>query len=83
MGIVSHIGKASSGGMRHSYLKCELAVLFTIYVGHYVSDVCCVRDGVWQSYNDCHVSEAREEDIRQRRQGTGYIFFYMHKSVDT
>jgi hypothetical protein len=62
VGIVNHIGKASSGG-------------------HYISDVCSGREGVWRSYNDSYVTEAREEDIRQRRKGTGYIFFYMHKSV--
>lgn len=50
-------------------------------VGHYISDLCSA-EGVWHSYNDCHVNEVREEDIRQRRQRTGYIFFYMHKSVD-
>ena len=47
--------------------------------GHYISDVCSVGEGVWRSYNDSYVTEAREEDIRQRRKGTGYIFFYMHK----
>ena len=41
--------------------------------------MCSGREGVWRSYNDSYVMEAREEDIRQKRKGTGYIFFYMHK----
>lgn len=40
-----------------------------------------VRDGNWKSFNDSTVTEYREEEVRQRRQTTGYIFFYMHKYV--
>ncbi len=38
-------------------------------------------DRDWKTYNDSVVSDTREEDVRQRRQTTGYIFFYMHRSV--
>ncbi|KAL5489394.1 hypothetical protein EMCRGX_G018483 [Ephydatia muelleri] len=47
--------------------------------GHYITDVNCVRDGTWKSFNDSMVVEMKEEDVRQRRQCTGYIFFYMYK----
>ena len=32
-------------------------------------------------YNDSQVTEMKEEDVRQKRQTSGYIFFYMHKQV--
>lgn len=48
-------------------------------VGHYISDVYSVKEGVWKMYNDSQVTEMKEEDVRQKRQTSGYIFFYMHK----
>ena len=48
-------------------------------IGHYISDVYSVVDGMWKSFNDSQVTECREEDVRQRRQASGYIFFYLHK----
>ena len=47
--------------------------------GHYISDVYSVGDREWKTYNDSQVADTREEDVRQRRQCTGYIFFYMHR----
>lgn len=49
--------------------------------GHYISDVYSVSERTWKTCNDSQISEIREEDVRQRRQTTGYIFFYMHTSV--
>ena len=51
------------------------------HTGHYISDVCSFPDHSWRTYNDSQVSEVREEDIRQRRQTTGYIFFYLHRYI--
>ena len=48
-------------------------------LGHYISDVYSVKEGVWKMYNDSQVTEMKEEDVRQKRQTSGYIFFYMHK----
>ena len=59
----------------------DMVPQFTPHVGHYISDVCSVREGVWKSFNDSMVTEYREEDVRQRRQASGYLFFYMHKYV--
>ena len=51
----------------------------TPLTGHYISDVYSFPDHSWRTYNDSQVSEVKEEDIRQRRQTTGYIFFYLHR----
>jgi ubiquitin carboxyl-terminal hydrolase 26/29/37 len=47
--------------------------------GHYISDVFSASEHSWKTYNDSMVFDVREEEVRQRRQTTGYIFFYMHK----
>lgn len=54
-------------------------VIFVARAGHYISDVCSIGEKCWKTYNDTVVSEVREEDVRQQRQTTGYIFFYMHR----
>ena len=85
-----HVG-GDSGPLLHTawgpFYDLGLVVLY-LYVcsclcaGHYISDVLCAKEGTWKSYNDSVVTEIREEDVRQRRQRTGYIFFYMHKLAD-
>ena len=56
-----------------------VCVCVCVFPGHYISDVYSVGDHEWKTYNDSLVADTREEDVRQRRQCTGYIFFYMHK----
>lgn len=53
--------------------------LYFTFLGHYISDVYSVKDSVWKSFNDSHVTELKEEDVRQKRQTSGYIFFYVNK----
>ncbi|KAK3083221.1 hypothetical protein FSP39_017155, partial [Pinctada imbricata] len=45
--------------------------------GHYVSDVFSIQKQAWFSCDDNHVTKMAESEIRERRERSGYIFFYL------
>ncbi|XP_062861616.1 ubiquitin carboxyl-terminal hydrolase 37 isoform X2 [Trichomycterus rosablanca] len=49
--------------------------------GHYISDVYDMKKQSWLTYNDLEVSRTQESTVQRDRDRSGYIFFYMHKSV--
>lgn len=49
--------------------------------GHYISDVYDMKKQSWLTYNDLDVSRTQEAAVQRDRDRSGYIFFYMHKSV--
>lgn len=52
-------------------------------VGHYISDVYDMKKQSWLTYNDLDVSRTQESTVQRDRDRSGYIFFYMHKSVSS
>ena len=50
--------------------------------GHYISDVYNLKSKKWSSYDDCKVESISEEEVLRKRVRTGYIFFYIHNSME-
>lgn len=49
--------------------------------GHYINDVYNIKDKTWLSYNDSQVKFTNIQEVTSRRDRSGYVFFYMDKSV--
>ncbi|CAH1249717.1 USP37 [Branchiostoma lanceolatum] len=47
--------------------------------GHYISDVYDMQKRAWLKWDDSHVECTSERYVREKRQTSGYIFFYMNK----
>ena len=48
-------------------------------MGHYVSDVYDSKKTAWLSYDDSQVIRTSEVAVREERERSGYIFFYIAK----
>ncbi|XP_052814306.1 ubiquitin carboxyl-terminal hydrolase 37-like [Mya arenaria] len=49
--------------------------------GHYISDVYDMKKRSWHSYDDSHVTNILESNVKSQRERSGYIFFYMSKDI--
>ncbi|XP_078700507.1 uncharacterized protein LOC144927135 [Branchiostoma floridae x Branchiostoma belcheri] len=47
--------------------------------GHYISDVYDMQKQTWLKWDDAQVDKTTEKFVRENRQTSGYIFFYMNK----
>ena len=47
--------------------------------GHYITDVLSMEKRQWYSYDDSDVTRISENDVREKRTRSGYIFFYVSK----
>ncbi|XP_060556137.1 ubiquitin carboxyl-terminal hydrolase 37-like isoform X2 [Ruditapes philippinarum] len=49
--------------------------------GHYLSDVYDMKKRSWYSFDDSHVTKITEQEVKTKRERSGYIFFYMSKDI--
>ncbi|ESO95602.1 hypothetical protein LOTGIDRAFT_239428 [Lottia gigantea] len=49
--------------------------------GHYISDVFDIKKKSWMSFDDSRVTTLTESEVCEKREKTGYIFFYMNMNV--
>ncbi|KAK6165637.1 hypothetical protein SNE40_022527 [Patella caerulea] len=49
--------------------------------GHYISDVFDLKKQSWSSFDDARVTPMSETEVCNRREKSGYIFFYMNKTI--
>ncbi|XP_075465780.1 ubiquitin carboxyl-terminal hydrolase 37 isoform X3 [Ascaphus truei] len=74
---------AEVGELLHSYRLISVVshIGSSSSSGHYISDVYDLKKLAWFTYNDLAVSKTQETAVQRDRDGSGYIFFYMHKEV--
>ncbi|KAL6082160.1 hypothetical protein STEG23_027335 [Scotinomys teguina] len=74
---------AETGNLPHSYRLISVVshIGSTSSSGHYISDVYDIKKQAWFTYNDLEVSKIQEAAVQSDRDRSGYIFFYMHKSL--
>ncbi|XP_038071852.1 ubiquitin carboxyl-terminal hydrolase 37-like [Patiria miniata] len=72
---------AESGHLPSSYRLTSIVshIGSTSSVGHYISDVYDSKKSSWLSYDDSEVVRITESAVREERERTGYIFFYIAK----
>ncbi|XP_022102981.1 ubiquitin carboxyl-terminal hydrolase 37-like [Acanthaster planci] len=72
---------AESGHLPLSYHLTSIVshIGSTSLIGHYISDVFDSKKSTWLSYDDSQVVRMSESAVREDRERTGYIFFYIAK----
>uniref|UniRef100_A0A8C5PRA1 Ubiquitin carboxyl-terminal hydrolase n=1 Tax=Leptobrachium leishanense TaxID=445787 RepID=A0A8C5PRA1_9ANUR len=74
---------AETGELPHSYRLISVVshIGSSSSSGHYISDVYDVKKQAWFTYNDLTVSRTQESTVMSERDQSGYIFFYINKTV--
>lgn len=78
------IKAAQTGLLPHSYHLMSIVshIGSSSSIGHYVTDLYDFSSKEWYSCDDSTISPTSEENVRTKRQGSGYIFFYLSKELE-
>ncbi|CAM9286115.1 unnamed protein product [Lampetra planeri] len=74
---------AETGDLPHSFqlLSVVSHIGSDSSAGHYISDTFDVKKQSWFTYDDTDVTRTSEATVRDTRERSGYIFFYIHKEI--